>query len=86
MSGGRQGTYEIMRAAKDVPCMDCGQRYPHWIMQFDHRPEFVKAGEVGTLAARAPRWAVLEEMSHCDVVCANCHCRRTWERQHESPL
>ena len=83
MSGGRQGTYEVMRAAKDVPCMDCGRRWPHWIMEFDHRPGAQKLGEVGALAARAPRRVVLEEMAKCDVVCANCHRNRTWERAHE---
>jgi len=30
---------EYLRGLKDVPCVDCGMRYPHYVMQFDHVPE-----------------------------------------------
>ena len=32
----RTETQAIIVAAKNVPCMDCGVRYPTYVMDFDH--------------------------------------------------
>jgi hypothetical protein len=61
-----------------TPCADCGKFYPHYMMQFDHHPDKGKVGNVGGLAS----WRLmLREMAKCDIVCANCHARRTYFRR-----
>lgn len=70
---------ELMLKQKDVPCTDCGERFPYVCMQFDHVPE--RGPKVGTvnslLKEEAAFWL---EIAKCDVVCANCHCIRTSSR------
>jgi hypothetical protein len=59
------------------PCVDCGETDPV-VLEFDHLRD--KAFDVGqSLPYRA--WsAILEEIAKCEVVCANCHRRRTARR------
>lgn len=72
---------EIVKAAKDKPCMDCGKSYPHYVMDLDHREGEEKMGCVGTLCHKGVSLARLKaEIAKCDVVCANCHRLRTWQR------
>lgn len=60
------------------PCVDCGESDPV-VLEFDHLGE--KRGHVGTLVVEALGVKALrEELSVCDVVCVNCHRRRTAER------
>jgi hypothetical protein len=55
-------------------CVDCGEDDP-LVLEFDHRSEkLLRASET---AAGRP---VLDEIAKCDVVCANCHRRRTARR------
>jgi hypothetical protein len=60
------------------PCVDCGQRDPI-VLEFDHLRD--KSFSIGAaLTCRSwPR--ILEEMEKCEVVCANCHRRRTAQRR-----
>ena len=59
------------------PCVDCGETDPV-VLEFDHLGE--KAFNISK-GLRDRGWlAVLEEMAKCDVVCANCHRRRTARR------
>lgn len=78
----RQKHYELLVRIKDVPCMDCGGRFHHCQMEFDHRPD-----ETKLLAIARNRGAKLErllaEIEKCDIVCANCHALRTWQRQQQ---
>jgi hypothetical protein len=73
----------MLREAKSVPCADCGRTYPFFVMDFDHRPgvkkEFNLANVAGQTRISARR--LLEEIAKCDVVCANCHRIRTWQRR-----
>ena len=58
-------------------CMDCGLA-EFAVLEFDHRDPRDKSRDVSELARRAVSWAtVLREIAKCDVVCANCHRRRT---------
>ncbi|HEX5273486.1 MAG TPA: hypothetical protein VFW33_23475 [Gemmataceae bacterium] len=73
---------QAIREAKNIPCADCGQRYPHYVMDFDHRPGEKKCFNV-SVAAGQPRLSwnrLLAEIAKCDVVCANCHRERTYQR------
>lgn len=67
----------LIDAAKNVPCHDCGQRYPLYIMEFDHRDPTRKLFSLSQ-ANGYKRDRVLTEIQKCDVVCANCHRERTW--------
>lgn len=66
---------------KDVPCMDCGQKYAWYIMEFDHvrGDKLFNLADAGRLGK--PFAKVLEEIEKCEVVCANCHRARTWQRK-----
>jgi hypothetical protein len=60
------------------PCVDCGESDPV-VLDFDHLRE--KRLNVSELANRAVAWdEVAAEMAKCEVVCANCHRRRSGER------
>ena len=49
-------------------------------MESDHLPGFVKLSDVATLVQKRNRRRVLEEIAKCELVCANCHAVRTYER------
>ena len=63
-----------------VPCADCGETFPIYVMHWDHLPEFVKVNQVSVMVASRTREAVLEELKKCELVCANCHVMRTVNR------
>lgn len=65
---------------KSRPCLDCKIEYPSWVMQFDHvRGE--KVADIANLVRLGSLQNLLDEISKCDVVCANCHAQRTHERR-----
>jgi hypothetical protein len=60
------------------PCVDCGERDPV-VLEFDHIRE--KSAHVSHLISQcASKTAIDAEISRCDVVCTNCHRRRTARR------
>jgi hypothetical protein len=64
------------------PCMDCGGVFHPVAMDFDHREGSAKVGSIASLV-RQSGWSiqrVLEEVAKCDLVCANCHRVRTYNR------
>lgn len=70
---------EMVYREKDKPCADCGIKYPPYVMQFDHLDPQVKNFTIGSGSSlRTER--ILEEISKCEVVCANCHAERTYQR------
>ena len=72
-----------LRAAKDAPCVDCGQRYPFYVMEFDHREGETKLFNIADVTSkyRTSRETLDRELAKCDLVCANCHRERTYQRQ-----
>ena len=60
------------------PCTDCGEADPI-VLEFDHLPQFPKLGNIAALLNS--RAKLLAELAKCEVVCANCHARRTYERK-----
>jgi len=61
-------------------CVDCGYCAHAVALQFDHvRGE--KSFNIGN-KAQSGRWEdIVEEMTKCDIVCANCHMIRTNKRR-----
>ena len=79
----RSALRDLMAAARDVPCADCGGRWPHYVMQFDHIGSD-KEFTVSLAVRRALSVArVQAEIDKCEVVCANCHALRTHRRRAE---
>jgi hypothetical protein len=70
----------ILRA-KLTPCVDCGLVDPE-IVQFDHVPERgPKLAMIAVLAGgRNSLGALTRELAKCDIVCPNCHVRRSVRR------
>ena len=63
------------------PCVDCGVSDTR-VLDFDHLRD--KRGNISRLR-NSYDWAVIEaEIAKCDVVCANCHRIRTYERRRAS--
>jgi hypothetical protein len=60
-------------------CVDCKNYYPHYMLDFDHLPGAVDTIKVSR-AVSISMSRVIEEIKKCDVVCANCHRIRTYER------
>ena len=61
-----------------TPCADCKNKYPHYVMEFDHLRD--KVHEVSSLTNNS--WGkLMKEIEKCDIVCANCHATRTWMRR-----
>lgn len=64
---------------KAKPCADCNVQYPPWVMQFDHINDD-KEHTISRLR-RAKRFSeAFREAEKCEVVCANCHADRTYQR------
>lgn len=62
----------LIQEAKSVPCADCGERYPYYVMDLDHRPESGKILPVSQMKYMSKE-RILAEIAKCDVVCSNCH-------------
>ncbi len=60
-----------------TPCKDCGRIFHPVVMDFDHigtDKKFNISRGVGT-------WrSIIAEMAKCELVCANCHRMRTFNR------
>lgn len=58
-------------------CHDCKVKFPHYVLEFDHTRGVKKVNISNTTS-----WKSLnEELAKCDIVCANCHSIRTWQRR-----
>jgi hypothetical protein len=53
-------------------------------MDFDHRDGVAKKSAVTRLVGRCGLQRLFAEVAKCDIVCANCHRRRTFLRRGKS--
>jgi hypothetical protein len=72
--------YAYIAEVKDIPCADCGNGYPPYVMQFDH-VRGTKKFNISHNAFWTSLRVVQEEIAKCDIVCANCHAERTHQRK-----
>jgi hypothetical protein len=69
------------RLKEGKPCADCGGAFHHAAMQWDHLPGAKKDYELSNMVLRGfRRTTILEEIAKCELVCANCHAVRTFNR------
>lgn len=64
----------IKNYLEEHPCVDCGES-DIVVLEFDHRGE--KTENVAVLLKTSNLNTVIDEVSKCDVRCANCHRRKT---------
>jgi hypothetical protein len=75
-----QITERVKRYKEDRGCQDCLRAFPHFVLDLDH-VRGIKTMEVSRLASAGYSWEkIAEELSKCEVVCANCHRYRTAKR------
>ncbi len=71
-------TTKLLKFFAEHPCVDCGEMDP-LVLEFDHLRD--KEFNIST-ALSCRKWkTVLDEIEKCEVVCANCHRRRTARRR-----
>jgi hypothetical protein len=59
----------------DKHCADCGITDPV-VLEFDHRDPSLKIDNISNMMSKS--WdTILAEINKCDIVCANCHRKRT---------
>jgi len=63
----------------DNPCMDCGEKDPT-VLEFDHRNPETKLYNISEMPKHKLD-SIIKEIEKCDIVCANCHKRRTAKQQ-----
>ncbi|WP_156759614.1 hypothetical protein [Microbacterium karelineae] len=71
----------LMSYLREHPCCDCGESDPI-VLDFDHLPGHSKRFNISQAVGGSTRsWeTILSEIAKCEVVCANCHRRRSAER------
>jgi 5-methylcytosine-specific restriction endonuclease McrA len=67
----------LLEYLAEHPCTDCGEDDPV-TLEFDHLED--KVFDISRGLRERPWKAVQDEIDKCEVVCANCHRRRTARR------
>src|SRR4029077_18283035 len=65
-------------ALKTGPCLDCGQLYPPYVMDWHHRDPSTKVAKVAPMLAYYKWPVIMAEIAKCDLLCSNCHRIREW--------
>lgn len=73
----------LQRYKEEQGCADCQIDYPHFVLEFDHRPGVKKFGNVYHVLKKYGAEKAWAEVKKCDVVCSNCHKIRTHQREAE---
>lgn len=76
---GKKKSQDVMREHKSKPCVDCKQSYPWYVMDFDHIDPNTKINDVSRMIGSSLK-SLEEEIAKCEVVCSNCHRKRTFQR------
>ncbi len=73
---------ELRKYVRDLKmstaCKDCGESYPYYVMDFDHLEN--KEFSISRLVYANNKTKLRFELEKCEIVCANCHRIRTYER------
>jgi hypothetical protein len=65
----------VMDYLREHQCIDCGERDPI-VLEFDHRSDKIMGiADMVSFGLSIPK--IEEEISKCDIRCANCHRRKT---------
>lgn len=70
-----QRNKDYLDSLRDVPCLDCGNRFPPCAMDFDHIAE--KSFSIMSHYRDKTIAQLDAEVAKCEIVCACCHRIRT---------
>lgn len=74
----KQNKQKLLNFFLENHCIDCGESDPI-VLDFDHLRD--KKYQVPQMIRYGMKWdSILEEIAKCEVVCSNCHRRRTAKR------
>jgi hypothetical protein len=73
-------TLYLISYFSEHPCADCGETDPI-VLEFDHLDANAKSFNIGNALSYRNWESILREIEKCQVVCANCHRRRTSRRR-----
>jgi hypothetical protein len=74
----RRRAAEFIDAVKSGPCTDCKQTFPPCVMDFDHI-RGTKVADISSMRGSSIE-RIAAEIAKCELVCANCHRIRTFNR------
>lgn len=75
---------KLWNLKEQLGCYDCKEKYPHYMLDFDHLPEYEKIGSPTQILHKYSIEKAMLEIEKCNVVCRNCHAIRTWTRYLET--
>jgi len=64
----------------NTPCAKCNVAYPYYMMDYDHIDPSTKIRCIATMMGFSKK-AILEEIVKCELLCANCHRKKTYETE-----
>lgn len=72
---------EWLNSLKNKPCTDCNKQFHFSAMHWDHLPKYEKSFNLGSCrSGKYSKQRILKEIAKCELVCANCHAIRTYNR------
>lgn len=72
----RTNTILLIQYLKHHPCKNCGETDPI-VLEFDHKDPSKKEKNISYMLNNHIWSTILKEIDKCDVLCANCHRRKT---------
>ena len=71
-----QNARMVFEYLMENPCVRCGESDPI-VLEFDHRNRIEKTESISNLILNASWARIKSEIQKCDVLCANCHRRKS---------
>lgn len=67
---------QLLKYLNEHPCVDCGET-DYLVLEFDHLIREEKEYGISKMMTNYSWDKILKEITKCEVVCSNCHKRRT---------
>jgi hypothetical protein len=71
-----QNARKVFEYLADNSCISCGESDPI-VLEFDHRERTEKIENISNLVLHSSWERIKNEIEKCDVLCANCHRRKS---------
>lgn len=72
----RENAQRVFEYLSKNPCISCGESDPI-VLEFDHRDRTTKLENISNLILNGSWQRIEKEIEKCDVLCANCHRRKS---------
>lgn len=70
----------LNKIKEDSGCIDCNNKLRSYQLHFDHLPKYKKKFNISEFKWAKVNKKLMDEIAKCEIVCANCHAERTWNR------